>query len=268
MTCMAKWHLAATSKLLILVLWGVCWAGNLRAEEKVFIYAAASMTGAVQALVDAVSTDNKVKWIPVFGASSTLARQISQGAPAHIYISAHPRWMDDLAQKKVLVANSRVEFARNQLVLATGLKEMAPLDLSNKVEFRSRLEKSRFAMADPAHVPAGIYAEQALKSLGLWDVVKDRLVISSNARITRAYLERAEASLGVLYRSDLTGSDKISALATFPARSHDPIIYTAALVRSAPSNRAQAFMAFLQSEQARAILNPLGFKAPETKAPR
>lgn len=231
------------------------------AAEKTYVYAASSMTNAVTAFIEQLHMETPHRYVGVFGASSTLARQIIQGAPAHIYITAHSDWMEAIAKAKLVETETRQNIAKNSLVVVAPTANARPLELTDVNAFSRRLANGRLAMSDPTHVPAGIYGKQALVSLGLWAATENRLAIASNVRIALAYVERGETPLGILYASDLVGRPDVTRVATFPQTSHSPIKYTMAVIRSKATESARAFQRFLQSEKARAILNQLGFEA-------
>jgi molybdate transport system substrate-binding protein len=231
------------------------------ASEKTYVYAAASLTGAISTVVDQLEKTTGLRVVPVFGASSTLARQILNGAPANLFISAHPVWMERLASEQVIEPESLRSIAKNRLVLATGQADKAAIDLSRPQALLERLGTGRLAIADPDHVPAGLYARQALQSLNLWNPLKSRLAIAANARITVAYVERQETPVGIIYASDLTGRPGLSPIATFAEASHAPILYPMALIRGKSNPVTDAFRQFLQSKDGRAILTQFGFQA-------
>jgi len=230
------------------------------AAERTYLYAASSLTGAMTALAAELETTSGHQLIAVFGASSTLARQILQGAPAHIFISAHPLWMDKIADKDLLEPGSRRLIANNRLVVAASRADAAALDLANTKALLQRLGNGRLAMADPNHVPAGIYGKQALQTLGLWGMLQDRLAIASNVRIALSYIERGETPLGIVYASDLVGRPQVTAVALFPDQSHAPISYPMAVLRGRSNAATKAFQQLLQSDKGRAILTRFGFQ--------
>lgn len=248
------------SRALVSILVGFFGIGAAHSAEKTYIYAASSMTGAVTTLIERQQIKTAHRYIPVFGASSTLARQIIQGAPAHIFITAHPDWMDQIINHNLIEPESLRNIAKNRLVIAAPVSNGLPLDMSDPRAFLARLAHGRMAISDPNHVPAGIYGKQALQNLGLWSGVKDRLAIASNVRITLSYIARAETALGIVYASDLYGQSDIKSVALIPEKSHSTIVYQIAVVREKATESARAFQRFLQSEKARAILGQFGFQ--------
>ncbi len=254
---MNRWYRFFACCLCLLV-WSLPVRAN--AKAKTYVYAASSLTGVITELGKQYNAKTGNPMVPVFGASSTIARQIKNGAPAHIFISANTLWMDQLESDGFLVPSSRQEIAGNRLVLAAPAAGPSNLPGLNLAPLLTHLQNGRFAIADPKHVPAGIYAKQALRALGLWKGLHQHLAIASNARLALAFIERGDAPLGIVYASDLVGRSRIQSVALIPENSHAPILYTAALIRGKSTPAAIAFLQTLQSDKARAILKRYGFK--------
>ena len=234
------------------------------ADEEVVVFAAASLTEVLQAVARQGGFGN-VKFS--FAASSTLARQIEQGAPAQLFISADEAWMDAVQKTGLLLAGSRRDWATNRLALVrpsrAGTPEpVAPPESADTI--RALLQPllasadARIATGDPAHVPAGRYAQAALTQLGLWDTVAPRLARADNVRSALLLVERGEAPLGIVYRTDALASAKVEVAALFPASSHPPIRYPVALLQGA-TPQAQRFHTFLFGPEAQALLRQAGF---------
>lgn len=230
-----------------------------RADDKTYIYAASSMTGVITKLAQHFQSVSGKRVVTVFGASSTLARQIVNGAPANLFISANPMWMDMVAKNSLIEPNTRLNIASNRLVIASSASNAALLTELNADVIINRLKGARLAIADPAHVPVGIYAKQALQSLKLWPELAQRLAIASNARLALVYIERAETPLGIVYASDLIGRDKITQVALIPEATHDRILYPMAVMRGKRTPDTRDFVQTLQSDKAQAILSQFGF---------
>jgi len=181
------------------------------------------------------------------------------GAPAGVFISANPQWMDVVEEAGLIAAGTRTELLGNELVM------IAPADSSISYAFgkdegiSAALTDGPLALGDPAHVPAGIYAKAALTAAGLWPTVKNRISRSADVRAALVLVERGEAPLGIVYASDLTGRPSIRRVATFPRHSYPAITYPAAAVRRADVDRAKAFLTFLQTDTVRAIFERYGF---------
>jgi len=192
----------------------------------------------------------------VFGASSTLARQVARGAPADIYLTAHEEWMDFLESRQQLAPGTRTVFAGNRLVVIQAASAPPAADPI------AALTRGRIALADPDHVPAGRYAREALASLGLWDTLAGRVVPTDNVRQALLLVARGEVSTGVVYFSDAVASARVAVVAVLPETLHSPIRYSAAAVRGG-ADGAQAFLRFLSGPRAKAALAEQGFEPPQ-----
>jgi molybdate transport system substrate-binding protein len=231
-----------------------------RADD-VTVFAAASLTDAIKDISGLWQEAGHAAPKLSFASSSTLARQIEAGAPANVFASADEKWADYLDQKHLLAPGTRVDLLRNSLVLIEPAGH-APGDsvIGKGFDFATILgADGRIATGDPAHVPAGIYAEQALKHLGLWDTLRPRLAPAEDVRSALLLVERAEAPAGIVYATDAKISKSVVIAARFPADSHDPIVYPFALVAAGATPDARAFLAFLKGPRARAVFQRYGF---------
>jgi len=233
-------------------------------EATVVVYAAASLTDVLgQIARDGGFTNVRFS----FAASSTLARQIQQGAPAQLFVSADEAWMDAVQRSGRLEPGSRRDWAGNRLALvAPGATEAAaPPEGAAAVAgpLRAALAEpgARIATGDPAHVPVGKYAQSALEALGLAADTMPRLARADNVRSALALVERGEAPLGIVYRTDALQSGRVKVVALFPPGSHAPIRYPVALIAGAPP-AAQRFYRHLFGDAARAALVRAGFSPP------
>jgi molybdate transport system substrate-binding protein len=200
-----------------------------------------------------------------FAASSALARQIEQGAPADLFLSADEAWMDTLQQRGLILPETRVSPLGNALVLvAPAQPVVSPVVLQRGADLRDLLgPNGRIATGDPAHVPAGRYAEAALRWMGEWDALAPRLARADNVRAALLLVERGEAPLGVVYSTDAQASPGVRVLGTFPAESHPPISYPFALTRRAAGNgEARALLDFLAGAEAAPVWRRFGFALP------
>ncbi|MFO6463087.1 molybdate ABC transporter substrate-binding protein [Jannaschia sp. KMU-145] len=193
----------------------------VHAEAGLVILAAASLKPALDAVLDRWDGPVRVSYL----GSGAAARQVAAGAPVDLVILAAVDWMDWLAGQGVL-AGPPVPLAGNRLILA-GPPGSAPLTL-DRAEVLDRLGDGRFAIGDPMSVPAGRYGQQALETLGLWDAIRPRAVLTENVRAALAHVVRGDLAMGVVYGSDAEGS-AVATLATFPRASHAPITYPAAI---------------------------------------
>ena len=225
------------------------------------VFAAASLTDAMTEIAGAFSAATGIRAQFSFAASSTLARQIEYGAPASVFISANRLWMDRLEEAGLIVAASRSDIAGNRLAVIAPASAGSPTDFTPSRDLARLLGDGRLAVADPDHVPAGIYARAALESLGLWRDMQPRLARSGDVRGALALVARGEAPLGIVYASDAEVTDRVRAIALLPADSHPPIAYPAALTATAGDD-ARAFLPFLRGPAAQAILRARGFSAP------
>jgi len=226
------------------------------AGDRVLVFAAASMKDAVEAIAaDYIAETGRPVVVSLAG-SGTLARQIEAGAPADIYLAANPAWMDYLAARDLIEPESRDVLAGNALVIV----RRAGAD-AGEAALRALLGAGRFAMGDPTHVPAGIYAKQALQSLGLWDSVGENAAFGENVRVALAMAARGDVDGAIVYASDAGMRDDLEIAYEFPAASHLPIRYPVALTRNA-SDDARAFLAYLLKKARAGALTPFGFTRP------
>lgn len=237
-------------------------AASPRAET-VTVFAAASTADAMgEAIVLYNETENgSVR--ASFAASSTLARQIENGAPADLYLSASLRWMDYLSERGLIAASSRRRLMGNRLVLVAPRDSTLEIVPAPGFRLAEALGEGRLAMGDPDHVPAGIYGRQALEALGVWERVEPRIARTGDARAALALVARGEAAAGIAYATDAAISDAVRVVAEFPADSHAPVSYEAALVAGRESVAAERFLAFLASGPARRVFRRHGFHLGE-----
>jgi molybdate transport system substrate-binding protein len=222
----------------------------------VTVFAAASLTDSLKAVAEAYKANTGISVTLSFGASSTLARQIEQGAKADIFFSADSAWMDYL-QSKSLIAR-RKDMLGNQLVLVAGPEASPPPRIAPHFDLAGALGGRRLAVADPASVPAGKYAKAALTSLGVWDQLASKLAPAENVRVALEYVARGEAPYGIVYATDAKVTPNVWVVDVFPESTHAPIIYPAAMIKTA-SPSAKAFLSFLGSKGAGAIFQKAGF---------
>ena len=228
----------------------------------VTVFAAASLTDAMEAVGEAYTEATGAEVRFSFASSSTLARQIEAGAPADMYASANQRWMDHLQAQGLIAADTRVSPIANRLVLVAPAGE-APADMTIApgVDLARHLgEGGRLAVGDPAHVPAGLYAEEALTSLGLWETLAPRLARADDVRAALALVARGEVPLGIVYATDAAITADVEVVGTFPAESHTPITYPFAVVADADGPAVERLFAFLTGAEARAIFAGFGFE--------
>jgi len=236
------------------------------AKENGTPQATAIIVSAAASLKDALGEIQKmyaeqkpgIKVIYNFGSSGTLQQQIEQGAPVDLFISAGRNQMDELERKNLIIKETRANLLGNDLVLVTG-KE------NNTIKgFRELVkpEVKNIGIGNPETVPAGKYAQEALTFMKLWDPVMPKLVRAKDVRQVLAYVETGNAEAGLVYRSDALNSDKVKITAVAPAGSHKPIVYPAAVIKTAKNGAAaQEFLRFLQRREAMGVFVKSGFKS-------
>ena len=262
------WHSRTWRWLLLaLLVFASPWPRPAQAEP-LTVFAAASLTDAMKEIAAAWQRDGHAAARLSFGASSTLARQITQGAPVNLFIAADSQWMDELARAGLIAAESRRDLLSNSLVLIQPAPEKPteprtgppPVTIGPGFDLADLLGRDgRLAMGDPAHVPAGLYAAQALRNLGVWDSVRTRLAPTADVRAALLLVERGEAPFGIVYATDAAVSARVTIAGRFPPSSHDRITYPAAIVRQGDTPDARAMMGFLTGPEARAIFTRHGF---------
>jgi molybdate transport system substrate-binding protein len=197
---------------------------------------------------------------PTFGASSAMARQIAQGAPADLFISADTEWMDWLSQRRLIAAGTRRNLLSNRLVLIAPKTSPVSLKIAARMPLASALGGGRLAIADPVAVPAGKYGKAALVKLGVWDSVAGRLAPAENVRTALAYVARGEAPLGIVYATDAHAEPRVKVVGVFPQTTHPRILYPAALTKATPTGRA--VLDYLSGPRAMAVFAAEGFIRP------
>lgn len=225
---------------------------------EVHVYAAASLTDVLTELSKTYQQTNAGVVIKTsFAGSSTLAKQIENGAPAEVFISADKEWADYVQQRGLLDAKTRVDLLTNRLVLIAPASRPMRLDLAKSTDLPASF-RGKLCTGEPAYVPVGKYAKQALDYYGWWRSLESRLVGAEDVRTALAFVERGECALGVVYETDAKLSKKVSVIASFPVESHLPIVYPGGLTKNAGAD-APAFWKFLQSQPAREIFTRYGF---------
>lgn len=224
----------------------------------VLVFAAASLQTGLDELTPAMERSTGVRVRTSYAASSSLARQIDNGAPADIFVSADVEWMDFLATRQRIRPDTRVNLLGNHLVLIAPAGRDSGLKIGPRFPLAQALGRERLAMADPAAVPAGKYARAALTSLGVWDAVAGRLAPAENVRGALLLVSRGETPLGIVYRSDALADRGVTIVDVFPESTHPRIIYPAALTATASAD-AQRVLTFLQTDAARRVFARQGF---------
>ena len=235
--------------------------GPVRAQTSgndVLVFAAASLQTALDELSPQIEQATGAHVKASYAASSALAKQIENAAPADIFISADLDWMDYVATRHLIQPASRVNLLGNQLVLIAPANSTASLKIAPNFKLAGALGTDRLAVADPASVPAGKYAKAALTSLGVWDSVADKLASAENVRAALLLVSRGEAPLGIVYRSDAHADPGVRVVDAFPEASHPPIVYPIALTTGARPGAAKV-IAFLKTAPAKTVFEKEGF---------
>ncbi len=232
----------------------------LRAQE-LTVFAAASLTDSMKDISTLWAQAGHKALRLSFASSSSLARQIEQGAPANIFASADQKWMDYLAERQLIAADTRRNMLSNELVLIVEARQPRHVTLSKGFDLAGLLgANGRLATGDPKHVPVGIYAEQALKSLGIWASIAPRLAGTEDVRAALLLVERGEAPAGIVYATDAGVSKGVMVAGVFPPDNYEKIVYPFAVTRAGDTAQARAFMAFLATAPARDIFVRRGFR--------
>ncbi len=223
----------------------------------VTVFAAASLKTALDDIAAAYTENTGTEITLSYGGTPALAKQIAEGAPADIFLSASTAWMDDLQEKALIQDATRRDILGNSLILVAH-GQAAPVIIDATVDLPGLLGGGKLAMALVASVPAGQYGKEALESLGLWSKVEPSVVQSENVRAALKLVALGEAPLGIVYASDAIAEPGVSVIGTFPADSHQPIVYPGALTITA-GDEAGAFLDHLSSPEAQEVFRANGF---------
>jgi molybdate transport system substrate-binding protein len=230
------------------------------AEDKTLtVFAAASMKNALDDIDAAFTARTGIKVNASYAASSTLAKQIEQGAPADVFLSADTDWMDYAAAKKDINAATRVSLLGNSIVLiAPKDSKIDHVTIARGFDLAKLAGDGRIATGDVKSVPVGKYAKAALEKLGAWEAAEPKFAMAESVRAALTLVARGEAVLGIVYSTDAKVEPGIKVVGTFPADSHPPIIYPVAATSTAKSE-AKQYLDYLHSQAAKAVLEKYGF---------
>ncbi|MYF72150.1 MAG: molybdate ABC transporter substrate-binding protein [Gemmatimonadetes bacterium] len=247
-------------KLFIYIFIATCFSTRgIALAEPVTVYAAASLTSALQDLSKTAEKQG-ISLRMSFASSSILAKQIAQGAPADIYFSANVKWMDFLATQKFIETDTRIDLLCNALVINSPKNEKISVEPHADFDFPSAFD-GQLALGDPSHVPAGIYTVEALKKLGWWTLLKNRIAPTMDVRGALTLVARGECAAGIVYATDATISDGVAVIATLPdSLLHTPIVYPIAIVKGRRTPTVEAAMHFFQSDTAATVFQRYGFR--------
>jgi molybdate transport system substrate-binding protein len=228
-------------------------------ERSIVVFAAASMKNALDDVDAAFTTKSGIKVVASYAASSALMKQIEQGAPADVFLSADIDWMDYGAKKKVIQDDTRFNLLGNRLVLvAPKDSKLDSVTIGPGFNLAALAGDGRIAVGDVRAVPAGLYAKAALEKLGAWTAAEPKLAMAENVRAALVLVARGEAPLGIVYETDAKIERGVKIIGVFPEDSHPPIVYPVALTTNAKPDAAP-YLAFLRSQAAKSIFERYGF---------
>ena len=229
------------------------------AAEKVTIFAAASLKNALDEVMAAWQKETGKEATASYAASSALAKQIESGAPADIFISADTDWMDYVAKKNLIKADTRHNLLGNRIVLVASKDKADPVEIKKGFDLAKLLGDGRLAMGAVDSVPAGKYGKAALESLGVWSSVESKVVGAESVRAALLLVSRGEAPYGIVYQTDAAADKEVKIVGAFPDDSHPPIIYPIAALAESKNADASSLLEFIQSDKAAEFFTKQGF---------
>jgi molybdate transport system substrate-binding protein len=229
------------------------------AQDKVTVFAAASMKNALDAANAEWAKETSNEATVSYAASSALAKQIEAGAPADLFISADLAWMDYVAGKKLIKDDTRTNLLGNRLVLVAPADKAKPVDIKQGFDLAKLVGDGKLAMGAVDSVPAGKYGKAALEKLGVWASVEGRVAGAESVRAALVLVSRGEAPYGIVYQTDAAADQGVKIVGTFPQDSHEPIIYPVAILSESKSPAATAYLEFLKSAKAAPFFEKQGF---------
>lgn len=252
----------APRALLVLAAWLAPAVQSAEEPREVLVYAAASLTDVLQRVGTTCAPSPEVIVKYSFAGTPTLAKQIESGAQPDVFVSADEEWMNYVDERGLVDHASRRNLLTNRLVLIAPSDSAVDLEIRPGFALRDALgPQGRLSLADPASVPAGKYAKAALTSLGVWKDVEDRIAASENVRTAMLYVARGEAPLGIVYLTDARSEPKVRVVGEFPAGTHPPIVYPAALVKGHDTDSV-SFLECLRGDAAATEFRKAGFERP------
>lgn len=238
---------------------GLAFSPVLAQDNSLTVFAAASMKNALDDIDAAYTAKTGVKVVASYAASSALAKQIEQGAPADIFVSADTDWMDYAIGKKSINESTRVNLLGNSIVLiAPKDSRIDNVTIGQGFDLAKLAGDGRIATADVKSVPVGKYAKASLEKFGAWSAAETKFAMTENVRAALALVARGETTLGIVYSTDAKVEPGVKIVGAFPADSHPPIIYPVAATATAKPEAA-GYLAFLRSSAAKTIFEKYGF---------
>jgi molybdate transport system substrate-binding protein len=223
------------------------------------VFAAASLKNALDEVAAQWQKETGKKVKISYAASNTLIKQIEQGAPADMFISADLDWMDYGAQKSLIKPDTRSNLLGNRIVLIAPKDSSLSVNIQPGFDLATLLKGGRLSMGNVDAVPAGKYGKAALEKLGAWDGVKDKIAQAESVRAALLLVSRGEAPLGIVYQTDAASDPSVKIVGVFPDNSHPPIIYPIALMKESSNPDALAFLNYIRSAAARPAFERQGF---------
>lgn len=234
-------------------------AASAATAQNVTVFAAASLATALNDINSAWKAETGKSATISYAASSALARQIEEGAPADVFVSADIPWMEYLDEQGLVRADTAVELLANRIVLIAPADSDASAAIAPGFDLAGLLGDGYLAMANVDAVPAGRYGKASLEALDVWDTVEGRIAQAENVRAALALVSTGEAPAGIVYQTDAAADPGVRIIGLFPEDTHDPIIYPAAVLSEAAGADAEAFMEYLRSETAAGLFEKQGF---------
>ncbi|MGI6851133.1 molybdate ABC transporter substrate-binding protein [Mesorhizobium sp. 1B3] len=229
------------------------------ADGKLTVFAAASLKNALDAVNSACEADVGEKATISYAASSALAKQIEQGAPADIFMSADLDWMTYLSDKGLTKKDTEIQLLGNSIVLVAPADSSTAAEIKPSFDLAGLLGDGRLAMANVDSVPAGKYGKAALEKLGVWGAIEGKVAQAENVRAALALVSTGEAPLGIVYKTDAAADPKVKVVAAFPADTHPPIVYPVAQTTESEDDDTSAFLECLRSAKAKELFEAEGF---------
>jgi molybdate transport system substrate-binding protein len=227
--------------------------------DEITVFAAASMANALAEVEERFEAQSEHQLTVSLAGSSALARQIQQGAPADVFVSANPGWMDTLVEDGLISEGTRFDLLNNSIVLIAADADAQAVEIGADLDLAGLLDGGRLAMALVDAVPAGIYGKASLESLELWADVEAQVAQAENVRAALRLVASGEAPYGIVYATDAVADDNVTVVGTFPSDTHPPIVYPAAAIASGNVEAAAEFLDYLRGPDAREAFERQGF---------
>lgn len=230
-----------------------------KAADTVTVFAAASLKNALDDINAACESEVGEKATISYAASSALAKQIEEGAPADVFMSADLDWMKYLSDKNLINKDTEKKLLGNSIVLVAPADSAASVDIKQGFDLAKLLGEGKLAMANVESVPAGKYGKASLEHLGVWKSVEGKVAQADNVRAALALVATGEATLGIVYKTDAAAEKKVKVVGTFPEDSHPPIVYPVAQTKDSKDKDTPAFLKCLESDKAKPLFEKQGF---------